>query len=108
MWQKHNYKCNFWVIPNLIQANYVGEILINNKTIEGKSVNEIAKEVGIVMQNAELQIINELVEDEVAFGPENLGIPREEIIKLVNKYTNELGLLKEAKQKHYLVERNKN
>ncbi len=87
------------VIPNLIQANYVGEILVNNKTIEGKSVNEIAKEVGIVMQNTELQIINELVEDEVAFGPENLGIPREEIIKLVNKYTNELGLLKEAKTK---------
>ncbi|MGI6782167.1 MAG: ABC transporter ATP-binding protein [Acholeplasmataceae bacterium] len=87
------------IIPNLIKANYVGEILVNNKLIEGKKVNEISKEVGIVMQNAELQIINELVEDEIAFGPENLGIPKEKIVSIVDKYTSELDLDKKDKTK---------
>ena len=87
------------IIPNLIKAQYEGEILVNNKSIESKKVSEISKEVGVVMQNAELQIINELVEDEIAFGPENLGIAKEEIISIVNKYSNELGLNKKSKTK---------
>ena len=87
------------IIPNLVKAKYEGEILINNQSIEGKKVNEISNEVGIVMQNAEFQIINELVEDEIAFGPENLGIPKDTIINIVNKYTNELNLNKKSKTK---------
>lgn len=87
------------IIPNLVKAKYEGEILVNNQSIEGKKVSEISKEVGIVMQNAELQIINELVEDEIAFGPENLGVSKDTIINIVNKYTSELDLNKKSKTK---------
>lgn len=54
-------------------------------TVEGftsadqKSLFEIRKRVGVVFQNPDNQLVASIVEDDVAFGPENLGIPREEI-----------------------------
>ena len=54
-------------------------------TVEGfvssdkKSLFEIRKRVGIVFQNPDNQLVASIVEDDVAFGPENLGIEREEI-----------------------------
>ncbi len=44
-----------------------------------KNLFEIRKRVGVVFQNPDNQIISSIVEDDVAFGPENLGIKREEI-----------------------------
>lgn len=44
-----------------------------------KSVNEIRKKVGIVFQNPDNQMVATIVEDDVAFAPENLGFPPEEI-----------------------------
>lgn len=44
-----------------------------------KSVFEIRKRVGVVFQNPDNQLIASIVEDDVAFGPENLGVKREEI-----------------------------
>lgn len=43
------------------------------------SVFEIRKRVGVVFQNPDNQLVASIVEDDVAFGPENLGVPREEI-----------------------------
>ncbi len=49
--------------------------------------NEIAirRKVGMVFQNPDNQIVATIVEDDVAFGPENLGVPREEIRKRVDE-----------------------
>ncbi len=44
-----------------------------------KSVFEIRKRVGVVFQNPDNQLVASIVEDDVAFGPENLGVPRKEI-----------------------------
>lgn len=44
-----------------------------------KNLFEIRKQVGIVFQNPDNQTVASIVEDDVAFGPENIGIPREEI-----------------------------
>ena len=44
-----------------------------------KSLFEIRKRVGVVFQNPDNQLVASIVEDDVAFGPENLGVPREEI-----------------------------
>ncbi len=62
------------IIPNLVFGELDGEILINGETILNKKVSEICKEVGIVLQNAENQITHKHVDDELAFGAENLGI----------------------------------
>lgn len=53
---------------------------------------EIRRNVGMVFQNPDNQIVATIVEDDVAFGPENLGIPREEIRKRVDDALNVVGM----------------
>lgn len=55
-----------------------------NLTADDDKVFDIRKSVGIVFQNPDNQMIASIVEDDVAFGPENIGVPREEIIKRVD------------------------
>lgn len=55
-----------------------------NLTTDDDKVFDIRKSVGIVFQNPDNQMIDSIVEDDVAFGPENIGVPREEIIKRVD------------------------
>ncbi len=56
-------------------------------TDENNEVN-IRSNVGMVFQNPDNQIVATIVEDDVAFGPENLGIPREEIRRRVDEALN--------------------
>lgn len=57
-----------------------GEVLVDGlSTSDEKSLWEIRKRVGMVFQNPDNQIVSSIVEDDVAFGPENLGINPEEI-----------------------------
>lgn len=86
-------------IPNYIQGEIVGDILINGISNKKKSISEISKEVGSVLQNADMQIIHEIVEDEIAFGCENLCIDKDEITSLVDKYTSLLSLDKKYETK---------
>ncbi len=53
-------------------------------TRERKHVSQIHREVGIVFQNPYTQFVGNTVEEDVAFGPENLGLDREEIKKRVS------------------------
>ena len=48
-------------------------------TKDNKKLFEIRKSCGIVFQNPDNQMVASIVEDDVAFGPENIGVPREEI-----------------------------
>ncbi len=48
-------------------------------TSDGKKLFDIRKQVGIVFQNPDNQMVASIVEDDVAFGPENVGVPRAEI-----------------------------
>ena len=48
-----------------------------------KNLFSIRKQVGIVFQNPDNQMVASIVEDDVAFGPENVGVPREEIGKRI-------------------------
>ena len=57
-----------------------GEIIVDGITAtDKKTVFEIRKRVGVVFQNPDNQLVASIVEDDVAFGPENLGVPRKEI-----------------------------
>lgn len=57
-----------------------------------KNLFAIRKEVGIVFQNPDNQTVASIVEDDVAFGPENVGIPREEIGKRIDFALNAVGM----------------
>ncbi len=57
--------------------------IFGNSTLDPEKNYEIRKNVGMVFQNPDNQMIASIVEDDIAFGPENLGVPREEIIERV-------------------------
>lgn len=63
-------------------------------TLEKKDVFEIRKRVGVVFQNPDNQLVASIVEDDVAFGPENLGIDRKEIGERIDFALSSVGMEK--------------
>jgi cobalt transport protein ATP-binding subunit len=73
------------VIPHSIPGDMSGDVIINSLNTKDHHVYELADSVGIVLQNPESQLFAMSVEEELAFGPENLGLPREEIIERIEE-----------------------
>ena len=61
-------------------------------TAEEESMLEIRRNVGMVFQNPDNQIVANVVEDDVAFAPENLGVPSEEIHRRVDEALKQVGM----------------
>ena len=77
------------VIVDGINTKEVDE---NKKGEDGFTVFDVRKRVGIVFQNPDNQTVATLVEDDVAFGPENVGLDRDEIIERVNSALEGVGM----------------
>ena len=71
------------VIPNMITAQVKGEVSVFGKDPRKTPIFEIAKMIGTVLQDPEMQVFNHKVIDEIAFGPENLMLPPNEIMNRV-------------------------
>lgn len=70
-----------------------GKILVNGMdTASDALIWDIRSKVGMVFQNPDNQIVSSIVEDDVAFGPENIGIPADEIRKRVDDALNAVGM----------------
>lgn len=83
---------NGFLIPN------EGDVLINDiNTREEKRIFEIRSKVGMVFQNPDNQMVASIIEDDIAFGAENLGIEREEIIRRVEWALDAVGMLEHRK-----------
>jgi energy-coupling factor transport system ATP-binding protein len=78
-------RCLNRLIPHFHKGNYSGEIRILGKSIIGKRVHDLVSQIGLVFQDFESQLFSTNVELEVAFGPENLFLPREEIRKRIRE-----------------------
>ena len=79
-----------------------GKIIIDGKDITSEDLTDddvmaIRKNVGMVFQNPDNQLVATIVEDDVAFGLENLGVPSAEIRQRVDKALADLGMLEYAK-----------
>ncbi|MBE5745422.1 MAG: energy-coupling factor transporter ATPase [Clostridiales bacterium] len=59
---------------------------------DNKNIFEVRKNVGIVFQNPDNQTVASIVEDDVAFGPENVGVPRKEIGERIEFALNAVGM----------------
>lgn len=77
-------RCLNGLIPNFYSGNLQGELVIDDVNVSGKSTAELASHIGFVFQNPENQLFSLSVERDVAFGLENLGIPRDEALERVN------------------------
>ena len=62
------------------------------KTSDDKKLFEIRKKAGMVFQNPDNQMIASIVEDDIAFGAENIGLPREEIAKRIDFALSAVGM----------------
>ena len=72
------------IIPNVNSGELTGQVLIDGEDMKGKKLGHICRKVGVVLQNADEQIIQKVVEDEVAFACENLAYPSEKIQKQID------------------------
>lgn len=77
-------RCFNGLIPHFYQGTLEGEIRVVGLNIAEQPIHELAPHVGLVFQNPENQLFALSVEKDVAFGLENLGVPREEMQKQVN------------------------
>lgn len=77
-------RCFNGLIPHFYQGTLEGEITVAGLKVSEHPTYELAKHVGLVFQNPENQLFALSVEKDVAFGLENLGVPREEMRKKVD------------------------
>ena len=70
---------------------------ISSPDMTEDDIYELRKKVGMVFQNPDNQIVATIVEEDVAFGPENLGVPREEIRLRVDEALATVGMTEYAR-----------
>ena len=66
------------------QGKLSGDVIYNGKPLNAVDRLTQSLDIGYVMQNPDNQIVSAVVEEDVAFGPENLGVPTEKIWEQVN------------------------
>lgn len=69
-------------INGLLEASS-GEVIIGGITLSAETVWDVRRKVGMVFQNPDNQFVGSTVQDDVAFGLENIGVPREEMVARV-------------------------
>lgn len=74
-----------------------GKVLVDGMdTADEDCTLKIRQDVGMVFQNPDNQLVTTIVEEDVAFGPENIGVPSEQIRERVNKALSAVGMEKYA------------
>lgn len=71
------------MMNGLLEASS-GEIYIDGQLLTEETVYEARRKVGMVFQNPDNQFVGTTVEDDIAFGLENIGMPRDEMIEKIN------------------------
>lgn len=84
------------IIPNIVTGQITGEVLIDGKSTAGQKLSVVCRKVGVVLQNADSQIIHKIVGDEIAFGCENFAIPADKIGAQIDRVCALMGLDKTA------------
>jgi energy-coupling factor transporter ATP-binding protein EcfA2 len=88
-------KCLNGLVPNSYKGTLSGEVQLHGRSTKGLSLRDLAQEVGTMLQDPDKQIVGSTVEQEIAFGMENLGMSRAEMRQRVT------GVLKQLHLEHY-------
>ncbi len=94
-------KSTFAKLLNLILEPTSGTLVIDGVTLTGREIDDdellqLRRKVGMVFQNPDNQLVATIVEEDVAFGPENLGVPQEELRGRVDNALGTVGMLEYA------------
>ncbi len=85
-------RCINGLIPRSYRGERSGSVLLHGKDVADLQIAEVAQTVGSLLQDPERQIVASNVFNEIAFGPENLGLPRSEIVERVERALKRLNL----------------
>jgi energy-coupling factor transporter ATP-binding protein EcfA2 len=77
--------CLNGLVPHFHNGTLKGQVLVGGRDTKKTRVGVLSSLVGLVFQDPESQLISPTVADEIAFGPENLAVPRSEIVKRVKE-----------------------
>src|SRR5947199_8929703 len=88
-------KCLNGLIPNSYYGTLSGQIQLGGRTIKGSTLRDLALQVGTMLQDPDKQIIASTVEQEIAFGMENMNTPRAEMQERI------AGVLEQLHLEHY-------
>ena len=80
------------LIPHFYKGTLSGEVIVNGKNIGEQELYSLAGVVGSVFQNPRSQFFSVDTDGEITFGPENIGLPKEEILKRKKNVITELNL----------------
>ncbi|MFI7053325.1 ABC transporter ATP-binding protein [Streptosporangium canum] len=80
------------LIPHAYRAEVTGEVLVGGRPVGRQSVRQLSTTVGTLLQDPRKQIVGTTVDTELAFGPENLGLPRAEIRRRIGEVTDRVGI----------------
>lgn len=80
------------LIPHFFHGRFGGDVFVRGRNTRERAIAELAADVGLVFQDFEAQIFSTTVELEVAFGPENLGVPQPEIAARVTEFLALIGM----------------
>jgi energy-coupling factor transport system ATP-binding protein len=86
-------RCVNGLIPRSYRGELQGEIQIYGRDAREMDMAELSQTVGTLLQDPERQIVGSFVLNEVAFGLENLGLPRDEILERVDETLDYLNIL---------------
>jgi energy-coupling factor transport system ATP-binding protein len=96
-------RCINGLVPRSYKGELEGQILLNGVDVHSYSLAKLAQTVGTLLQDPEKQILGARVNAEVAFGPENLGLPREDVAARVDEALNRLNILHLADRETFLL-----
>ena len=85
-------KCLNGLIPNSYHGKLSGKIQLMGRSIKGLSLRDLAQIVGTMLQDPDKQIIASTVEQEIAFGMENMNTPRAEMHQRISDVLKQLHL----------------
>jgi energy-coupling factor transport system ATP-binding protein len=80
------------LIPHLIGGEMEGDVVVDGWSTKDHQTRDFATRVGMVFQDFETQLFSTNVQLEVAFGPENLAVPPEEILRRVKESLRSVGM----------------
>ncbi len=71
--------CMSGIIPHAVRGDFYGAVKVDGLDTADNKLTDLSRLVGTVFQEVESQIVSSVVEDELLYGLENFGVPREEI-----------------------------
>lgn len=85
------------LIMGLLKANS-GDIIVDGITLDEETVYKVREKIGIVFQNPDNQFVGVTVEDDIAFGMENLQFEREDMLSKITEYATKVNMLEYLKK----------